>query len=459
MPKLNFSKKIINVKDYSHLTRIEENTVVWDDAFNAAYSDLPNGATLVIPEGTYHFHRRAELRNKRDITFICEGVLSPLPSQSTHPWIGLIMIHGVHNATFNSLTFDGISKEVPEPVALGKQSMIELYDATNITFNNLNVKNVAGCGFNANGKIDNLVFNTVKLKNIGEHGFYFGGTDTKNVSFYDLYCENIGLNNLHKTRSAAVIKFRNKQETDIMHDNIVIDGFEFTSNTNFNTYDRYLIQANETKNVVIKNGKIKGADTTIFSGNSCIDSITIDNVDFDGNRICYQINTVHAYDDVVVNGATQPAKPIITPGKMKNRIYNSKLKNSNTNACFTDICLYSNCEIIFGDKQFNNSMATNVNKEVRFENCKIGIGNGRFNISKDADLNLIFNKVLFSNSKYNDGQKVIQIPSNLDSSNYISLNEVNLPVFRGAFIAATDENMDVRVNNSQINTTKIIQKL
>lgn len=59
---------VINIKDYSHLTKVVEGVTVWDDAFNSAYADLQDNGVLIIPKDTYYFYRRSILSDKKGLT-------------------------------------------------------------------------------------------------------------------------------------------------------------------------------------------------------------------------------------------------------------------------------------------------------------------------------------------------------------------------------------------------------
>ena len=78
-------------------------------------------------------------------------------------------------------------------------------------------------GLNSNGNIENITFNRPRFENIGEHAIYFGGTNTRNIHFNNLYCKDIGMSDISQDRHVAVVKLRNKAEGDIKHRNIFIN--------------------------------------------------------------------------------------------------------------------------------------------------------------------------------------------------------------------------------------------
>lgn len=376
-------KYVVNIDKYSHLTEEHNGLKVWDKAFQQAFDDLPNSGILIIPKEDYYIKQRIRLENKDGITILCGGTLKPLNGQTA--LIGTLRLKNITNSTIQSLKFDGNKDNINPPHAIGMESLIEMNDCSNMIFNNLSAKNVSSIVLNSNGGLRNIVFNNVDIKNIGEHGFYFGGNGASNVRFNNFYCEDIGTSNINATRSVACIKFRNKVNTDTLHDNIVIDGFKFVMNTPpIATYDRQLVHAYDVKNITIKNGEVIGEDASLFATNTTLDNMTIDSVTLDCRRVCYGINKKTGWDAPI---------EIQNPSKFNIRIFNSTLYAYNDYT--TDIAMYYNCLIDFKDSQYRTTMATEVNLDTTFESCTIKLGDGRFNLSLTNAFEVKFSNVKF----------------------------------------------------------------
>ena len=381
---LKMKRIVINVDDYSGLVVSHNGVDTWDRAFEQAFNDLKNGGILLIPNGDYYIKQRVKLENKDGITILCGGVIKPVDGEI--PLIGTLTLNNLTNSTINSLKFDGNKDNITPPTAVGMESLIEMNDCSNITFNNFSAENVSSVVVNSNGGLKNIIFNNVYIKNIGEHGFYFGGNGASNIRFNNFYCENIGVSTLNATRSVACIKFRNKVNTDTLHDQIIIDGFKFVMNTApITTYDRQLVHAYDVKNISIENGEVTGLDTSLFATNTTLDNMTIDNVILDGRRVCYGINKNTGWDT---------PSPIQNPGQFNIRILNSELNAYNDYT--TDISMYFNCRINFKNSQYRTTLATQTNLNTTFENCSIDLGNGRFNLEMASGFDIRFLNVKFN---------------------------------------------------------------
>lgn len=442
----NLLNKIVNVRNYHHLVFEYDGRDVWDNAFNEAYKKLTEGSILIIPKGEYEFFGRSVLKNKNNITVFCEGVLKPVASKLKVPLIGTLTINNCHNCTFHSLSFDGNKDYVKPTNVLGRQSLVEMNDCSNMVFNSIKFVNTAESCFNSNGNIKNIEFNDAHIENAGEHGFYFGGSDSNNIRFNNSYCKNIGMNTANLRRNSAFIKLRNKKEGDTLHDNILIDGFTFISETEAE-FDRQLVQAYDTKNVIVRNGIIKGKDTSIFGGNISIDSIVVDNVDFDGRRIAYAINKNYGWDTT----KELPTVPeISSPGLMNNRILNSIIKIRDNHAYLNDIAEYYNCYIYLNNRQLNDSMSSNLNRMCRFDSCVINTGSGRIDIRKTTDCSFVFTNVIFTGYEYNRGQNIIHNQSDAKNNYFKTSNavaETYLP-----YLIGVDSDSDVTINNCYLNS-------
>ena len=373
------SRAIINIADYENLTSIVNGVTTWNGAFDKAFSDLKNGGTLIIPDGDYYIDGRVIIEEKKGIEINCSGKI--LPVNGKQPFIGTFSIKKCRDVVVNGLHLDGNKNNVPETNSFGTQTLIEVTNVDNIIFNNLVIENTQECGFNSNGNLTNVIFNNTQVKNIGEHGFYFGGDCCENISFNNIKVIDIGMNAPSQSRAIGVIKFRNKELSDKFHDNIIIDGFEFISNSSTNSTNKNFVQCFETKNITLRNGKIMGIDTSIFATNTSIDNLLIDNVNIDGKLILHGLNKISAHDT---------PQTINNPGKMNIQIINSHLKCACNN--FSDIALYQNCNIQIQYNNFLDTMTTFVNKKTVVTGCVIDLKSYRIDPKSE---NIEFNNVQF----------------------------------------------------------------
>ena len=435
MDKIRPLEATINVKDYeAHV--IEFNGFqIWDDAFVEAFNALNDGDTFLIPDGTYYIRVRSVLENKNDITIECQGTIMPVDGETA--LIGTITLNDLSNVTINNLTMNGNRDNLPVTTTTGYQSLIEINGCQNVTFNNLYIYNTMESGLNSNGNIENITFNRPRFENIGEHAIYFGATDVNNVFINNLYCENIGMSPINDSRHVAVVKLRNKVDGDIKHRNIFINDFTFISTTN-KTGDRQLIQAFDTETAYVTTGTIVGEDTSIFGGNTAIEEMIINNVRFDGRRVCYNFNAKTGYNtptDIIEHGA----KEII--------IVNSNIKGATD--YLTDVMVYSHCKINFKNKQFKDSMATGVGRTCRFEYCELNVGEGRISIDKETDCNVEFSNVDFIGYQENRAQPLV-VNTGLQEDNSIIFSEVNVKTPLSLLIT-TEKDVDMAIWNSHIN--------
>ena len=373
---------VINIINYTHLVEKANDIYNWTKAFNQAFLDLPDGGILVIPNGEYRM-TRATLQNKKGITINCSGVIMPL--DNTTPLIGTITMKNITNSTFNGLSFDGNKENVTITNKFGTQSLLNLDNSNNCIFNNIVFKNTCENAFNSNGNLNNIIFNNVNIYNIGEHGFYFGGTNVKNIKFNNLYAEDISMSTINHSRQCGVIKFRNKTSDDIMHDNIIIDGFEFISSLGDNIPGyQLLILGYDTKNIIIENGKIKGKRTCIFATNITMDNIKIHNVELDGKYLFYGYNTVTGYEEEAISG------------KRNIEIDSSNLTCECKN--FLEINRISNSKIkLTGNWDDTMSLEDNNTSDILFENNDIDMNLFRFSLTK-IFRNLVTRKCSYSNT-------------------------------------------------------------
>lgn len=293
------SLKTTNILNYSDLVVNTNNVEDWTMALNQAFSDLEDGGTLVIPQGEYRV-TRATLQNKKGIVVNCSGTIMPL--DNTVPLIGTLTLNNISDSVFNGLCFDGNVTKVTATNSYGTQSLLNFDRGTNCIFNNMKFKNTSESGFNSNGNLNNIIFNNVILHNIGEHGFYFGGSNVKNIKFNNLYVKDIGMTPVNQSRYCGAIKLRNKTTNDIMHDNISINGFDFVSTLNNVSGYQLLIMGYDTKNILIENGRIKGKRTCIFATNVSMDKIKINNIELEGKYMFYGYNKLNGYDQEAIIG-------------------------------------------------------------------------------------------------------------------------------------------------------------
>lgn len=377
--KSQLEHTVVNVFDYSSDVVIVNGKEDWKYAFDNAFKKLQSGGSLLIPKHNYYISSRSVLEDKKNITINCAGVIMPIDGKT--PLIGTITFRNLKNCTINGLTLDGNKDNIIYTTTYGSQSLLNMDNCSNMVFNNIKFLNSCESGMNSNGNLFNIIFNNVEIENMGEHGFYFGGTNCKNIHFNNIKCNEIGLNSANNNRFCGVIKFRNKTADDIMHDNIIINGFDFrTTQTGINGH-RQLVNIFDVKNVSIKNGSIKGDRASIFSTNISIDNLLIDNVVVDGLYIFYGLNT------------SNDSISELTPGLMNIKITNSYLN------CglqyFGDITEMSNC--VFNCKyQLTDAMSQNVVlRKATFNNVNFILNNYRFDIKK-LDRDFEFNNCEFT---------------------------------------------------------------
>lgn len=371
---------VINIINYNHLVEEEVNGIYnWTTAFNQAFSDLSDGGILVIPTGEYRI-TRATLQNKKSITINCAGIIMPL--DNTIPLIGTITMKNITNSVFNGLSFNGNKENVTNTNKFGSQSLLNLDNSNNCIFNNIVFKNTCESAFNSNGNLNNIIFNNINLYNIGEHGFYFGGTNVKNVKFNNLYVEDIGMSTVNQSRQCGVIKFRNKTNNDIMYDNIHINGFEFKSSLTNVTGYQLLVLGYDTKNIIIENGKIKGKRTCIFATNVSMDNIKINNVELDGKYLFYGYNKLNGYGEEAIEG------------KRRIVINNSSLTCECKN--YLEISRISNSKIKLSGNWDDSMSLSEDNNDIIFENNDIDMNSYRFSLTKLSN-NLTISKCNYSN--------------------------------------------------------------
>ena len=227
--------------------------------------------------------------------------------------------------------------------------------------------NTVESAFNSDGNLDHIIFNNVKIENIGEHGFYFGGSNVKDIRFNHLYCKNIGVGSSNSQRAVAVIKLRNKTNGDIQHDQITIDGFEFKMDSTPSASDRQFIQAFDTLNVTLKNGSITGEDVSIFGVNTALEKLFIDNLYFNGRRLHYIVNDFTGWN---------VSTPITKPGAFNIEIHNSHLIGGNV--YYGMIALFNNCIIDLNGTVWNQTMSLDTNPVTTFNNCRVICLSGYF---------------------------------------------------------------------------------
>ena len=425
------SNAIININDYQQYTTQVNGVCVWNESFNNAFLDLKNGGTLIIPDGNYYIDGRVVLTGKNGININCSGTILPVNGKT--PLIGTLSIVNCDNAVINGLSLNGNKDNVSDEVGIGSQSLLEITNCQNLIFNNFSIQDTQESGMNSNGNLNNITFNNVFLSNIGEHGFYFGGSNCQNIRFNTLKAIDVGMNEPSKTRATGVIKFRNKLENDIMHDNIIVDGFYFESTDADFDKNKNFIQAFECKNVVLRNGEIVGPNTSIFATNILIDNMLIDNVHIDGKRVLHGLNKNNAWNE---------PQTIDKPGEMKIVIKNSTLKCGSNN--FSDINLYQNC-VFKLTTNYQDTMTTSINQKCTVENCEIDCGRYRFDINR-IDC-VFFRNVVFINLD-TGSQPLINIlcdtGSLINFSNVKTESEISL-------FCQTSNKIDLFFNDCEIN--------
>ena len=427
----------INIFNYLDDVVVINGKEDWKYAFDNAFSDLQDGGTLLIPKHNYYISSRTVLENKKNIIINCAGIIMPL--DNTKPIIGTLTFRNLSECTFNGLCFDGNASNVTPTNSFGTHSVLCIENSSNIVFNNLVIRNTYESGVTSNGNLNNVILNNVDLYNIGEHGFYFGGTNVKNVTVNNVNCTNIGTSSPNKNRSVAVIKFRNKVEGHILHDNISVNNFYFENKTDNNWHDgntRDFIQAFDCKNVNIRNGIVKGTNTCIFQTNVCVDNFLVDNVKFDGKFFCYDIKTIYGYNE---------STPITNYGKCNIKFINCDLKGCSRNIslgkfdnCKIELTSICNDAVIADDLVFTNF------KKCYFDNCDISTGLYRFDFTKATSLK--FKDVCFDDM--NPGSQPLlnlALPANsiVDICNVDMSSEINL------FLTSTT-NIYCNIVNSKI---------
>ena len=365
----------INIFNYLDSVVIVNGKEDWKPAFDKAFKDLQDGGTLLIPKHNYYISTRVTLDNKKNITINCAGKIMPIDGKV--PLIGTFTFTNLQDCVINGLHMDGNIDNITYTNTFGSQSLLCMDNCRNIIFNNIKFENTCESGFNSNGNLNNIIFNNVEINGMGEHGFYFGGTNCNNIKFNNITCTDIGLNDSCSNRYCGVIKFRNKQLGDIMHDNIVIDGFNFVSNQTGITGHRQLVCGYDVKNLTIKNGVIKGERTSIFSSNIALDNFIIDNVKLDGLQIFYGLNTSNGYSSEIEQGKMYIA--ILNSDLYCNSNYNgsislilnSKYKikevmDDKLSKGYVNNVIYDNVEFDINEKYFN---ITKIDRNYEFRNC------------------------------------------------------------------------------------------
>ena len=359
------SQLTVNVANYQSLTERYNDTIVWDNAFKQAFNDLKNGGILLIPDGEYLIKNRVTLEDKVGIVINCSGTIQPVADKT--PLIGTVTMNNLRQSTINSLKLDGNRGNIGESNNFGTQSLLNISNSSDLIINGLEIMNTVESAFNSDGNLDHIIFNNVKIENIGEHGFYFGGSNVKNIRFNHLYCKNIGVGSSNSQRAVAVIKLRNKTNGDIQHDQITIDGFEFKMDSTPSASDRQFIQAFDTLNVTLKNGSITGEDVSIFGVNTALEKLFIDNLYFNGRRLHYIVNDFTGWN---------VSTPITKPGAFNIEIHNSHLIGGNV--YYGMIALFNNCIIDLNGTVWNQTMSLDTNPVTTFNNCRVICLSGYF---------------------------------------------------------------------------------
>lgn len=359
------SQLTVNVANYQSLTERYNDTIVWDNAFKQAFNDLKNGGILLIPDGEYLIKNRVTLEDKVGIVINCSGTIQPVADKT--PLIGTVTMNNLRQSTINSLKLDGNRGNIGESNNFGTQSLLNISNSSDLIINGLEIMNTVESAFNSDGNLDHIIFNNVKIENIGEHGFYFGGSNVKNIRFNHLYCKNIGVGSSNSQRAVAVIKLRNKTNGDIQHDQITIDGFEFKMDSTPSASDRQFIQAFDTLNVTLKNGSITGEDVSIFGVNTALEKLFIDNLYFNGRRLHYIVNDFTGW---------KVSTPITKPGAFNIEIHNSHLIGGNV--YYGMIALFNNCIIDLNGTVWNQTMSLDTNPVTTFNNCRVICLSGYF---------------------------------------------------------------------------------
>ena len=359
------SQLTVNVANYQSLTERYNDTIVWDIAFKQAFNDLKNGGILLIPDGEYLIKNRVTLEDKVGIVINCSGTIQPVADKT--PLIGTVTMNNLRQSTINSLKLDGNRGNIGESNNFGTQSLLNISNSSDLIINGLEIMNTVESAFNSDGNLDHIIFNNVKIENIGEHGFYFGGSNVKDIRFNHLYCKNIGVGSSNSQRAVAVIKLRNKTNGDIQHDQITIDGFEFKMDSTPSAYDRQFIQAFDTLNVTLKNGSITGEDVSIFGVNTALEKLFIDNLYFNGRRLHYIVNDFTGWN---------VSTPITKPGAFNIEIHNSHLIGGNV--YYGMIALFNNCIIDLNGTVWNQTMSLDTNPVTTFNNCRVICLSGYF---------------------------------------------------------------------------------
>lgn len=359
------SQLTVNVANYQSLTERYNDTIVWDNAFKQAFNDLKNGGILLIPDGEYLIKNRVTLEDKVGIVINCSGTIQPVADKT--PLIGTVTMNNLRQSTINSLKLDGNRGNIGESNNFGTQSLLNISNSSDLIINGLEIMNTVESAFNSDGNLDHIIFNNVKIENIGEHGFYFGGSNVKDIRFNHLYCKNIGVGSSNSQRAVAVIKLRNKTNGDIQHDQITIDGFEFKMDSTPSAYDRQFIQAFDTLNVTLKNGSITGEDVSIFGVNTALEKLFIDNLYFNGRRLHYIVNDFTGWN---------VSTPITKPGAFNIEIHNSHLIGGNV--YYGMIALFNNCIIDLNGTVWNQTMSLDTNPVTTFNNCRVICLSGYF---------------------------------------------------------------------------------
>ena len=375
----------INVKQFG----IQGNGTNETDKFQEVFNFVKNGYTIIIPEGTYKISRII-MEDKEGITIKNGGIFSPLDNEVA--LIGLLSFRRMKNCILDNLRFNGNKEKVlPNPKQpYGYQSLLYFYDCENMITNNLYIENTKESGFTSDGNIKNILFNNSILKDIGEHGFYLGGTNCNGITFNKLRCYTTGLDEANYNRITAVIKFRNKKMpegpgNDIKHDNVSINDFYYTCKEipDVKTGYRTFIYGDDIRRLTITNGQVEGKLVSLFHTNSRIDSILVENVNADCNKLFYGVENKTKLDPTV--------------GEMKIQFKNCKIQASIVH--LLNVNLFENCYIAPG--QYSGPFVSTLDSIYEkhdhiFRNCVIDLKN----VAKRINVDNLKKKLIFIDTKF-----------------------------------------------------------
>ncbi|CAF0989276.1 unnamed protein product [Adineta ricciae] len=275
-----------------------ENTCTPTSAGNSSIDDVPainsalltcgNGGTIIISSNTIFMIRSPlDFANCRQCSFQIEGTLKV--SDDLNYWNGktaFILLQNITGATIQSLTgmgiIDGSGQVYWDYFAKHKTYKRPLLmffsNASNITFNNIKLKDAPMMFVTVKDKSYNISFSDLILSAVST-----SVNDPKNTDGFDIgECSHVTLNNIHVTNGDDCVAFENGANY-ITVNNITCVGSHGVSvgSLGLGAGETYVVQ-----NVYVSKIKMincsKAAGIKLWPGGSSHGSVFVTNVTYDG---------------------------------------------------------------------------------------------------------------------------------------------------------------------------------